>query len=31
VATQQSKRLAEIVDELPLVSDRAMFSADVED
>jgi|GEM_PF-1675871 hypothetical protein len=31
VATRQSKRLAEIVDELPLVSDRAMCSADVED
>ena len=31
VATRQSLLLAEIVDELPLVPDRAMGSADVED
>ena len=31
VATRQSLLLAEIVDELPLVPDRAMCSADVED
>ncbi len=31
MATRQSLLLAEIVDELPLVPDRAMCSADVED
>ena len=31
VATRQSLLLAEIVDELPLVPDQAMCSADVED
>ena len=31
MATRQSLLLAEIVDELPLVPDRVMCSADVED